>query len=231
MSGARPVSKEKEPRFYSIVENLAQKAKIPMPGIYKMEGELQINAFATGRNPKNAAVAVTSGALQKLNDQELEGVLAHELSHIRNRDILISTIVVIVAATISMASRVFLYGSLFGERERNNQGGAGIMIIALAIAIVAPLVALIIQLAVSRKREFLADASGAKLVGNGEGLARALEKIEGDSRHLHNASTATSHMFISNPFRGMEESSMFIKLFMTHPPLRTRIATLRKLEI
>jgi len=231
MSGARPVTKEKEPRYYSIVKNLSEKAKIPIPKICKMEGELQINAFATGRNPKNAAVAVTSGALQKLNDRELEGVLAHELSHIKNRDILVSTIVVITAATISVASRVFLYGSLFGERERKNQGGAGAMIIAILVAILAPLVAVIIQLAVSRKREFLADASGAKLVGSGEGLAKALEKIEGDSRYLHNASTATSHLFISNPFRGMEESSWFIKLFMTHPPLKKRIKTLRSLEI
>jgi len=231
MSGARPVSKEKEPRYYSIVKNLSEKAEIPMPRICKMEKELQINAFATGRNPKNAAVAVTSGTLQELDDQELEGVLAHELSHIKNRDILVSTIVVVMAAIISVASRVFLYGSLFGERERNNQGGAGSMIVAILIAILAPLVAVIIQLTISRKREFLADASGAKLIGSGEGLARALEKIRGDSRYLRTASTATSHLFISNPFRGMEESSWFIKLFMTHPPLKKRIKTLRSLEI
>ncbi len=231
MSGARPVNKKKEPRFYSIVKNLSEKAKMPLPKIYKMEGESQINAFATGRNPKNAAIAITSGALEKLNNQELEGVLAHELSHIKNRDILVSTVVVVIAATISVASRFFLYGSLFGDRDQNNQGGAGAMIIALGIAILAPLIALCIQMAVSRKREYLADASGAKLVGNGEGLAKALEKIEGDSRYLQRASTATSHLFISNPFRGMEETNWLIKLFMTHPPLKERVKILRRLEI
>jgi heat shock protein HtpX len=232
MSGARPVTKEQEPRLHAIVKNLSEKAGLPIPKIYKIEGEEQINAFATGRNPKNAAVAVTTGGLKKLDDSELEGVLAHELSHIQNRDILVSTIIVVLAATISVASRTFLYGSLFGDRNReSSQGGIGIMIIALAVAVVAPFVALIIRMTISRGREYLADASGARLVGNAEGLAKALEKIREDSHQMNHASTATSHLFISNPFRGMEEGSWFIKLFMTHPPLRDRINTLRKLEI
>jgi heat shock protein HtpX len=232
MSGARPVTKEQEPRFYAIVKNLSEKAGLPIPEIYKIEGEEQINAFATGRSPRNAAIAVTTGGLKKLDDLELEGVLAHELSHIQNRDILVSTIVVVLAATISVVSRIFLYGSLFGDRNRDSsQGGIGTMIVALAVAIVAPFVALIIRMAVSRKREYLADASGARLVGNAEGLAKALDKIGDDSHQMAHASTATSHLFISNPFRGMEEGSWFIKLFMTHPPLKDRIKTLRKLEI
>lgn len=229
MSGARPVSREKEPRYHAVVENLTQKAGIPVPRLYRID-EKQINAFATGRSPKNSAVAVTEGALRKLDDQELEGVLAHELSHIQNRDILVSTIVVVLAAAVSVASRFFLYGSLFGDRDRNSQS-MGVMMAAIVVAILAPLVALIVQMAVSRKREYLADASGAKLVGNAQGLAGALEKIGQDSSRMESASTATSHLFISNPFRGMEEGSWFIKLFMTHPPLKDRIRILRKMEV
>lgn len=229
MSGAKPITEKEEPRFYVLIRELSEKAKIPMPKLYKIDGEMQINAFATGRNPKNSAVAVTTGALNKLKDDELEGVLAHELSHIKNRDILVTTIVVVMAAVISIASRFFLYGSLFGGRSRNS-GTVG-LIIALALAILAPLVGLAIQLAVSRKREYLADASGAKILGNGEGLARALEKIGEDTSHLRHASTATSHLFISNPFKGKEARNWFVKLFMTHPPLGDRIKILRDLKI
>lgn len=228
MSGAKPVTEKEEPRFYVLVRELSEKAGIPMPKLYKIDGEMQINAFATGRNPKHSAVAVTTGALNKLKDDELEGILAHELSHIKNRDILVTTIIVVIAAVISIASRFFLYGSLFGGRSRNN--GAVGLIIALVLAILAPLVGLAIRLAVSRKREYLADASGAKLLGDGEGLARALEKIGEDTNHLRHASTATSHLFISNPFKGKEAGNWFVKLFMTHPPLKDRIKILRNLR-
>lgn len=226
MSGARPVKEGEESRFSGMINNLSDKYDIPMPRLYKIEGG-QINAFATGRNPKNSAVAVTRGALEKLDDKELEGVLAHELSHIKNRDILVSTIVVMMSAMISIASRFFLFGSLFGGGGDRNGGGAVMLVVSLVVIILAPLIGLVIQLAVSRKREYLADASGAALLGDGEGLASALEKIGNDHQELRQASTATSHLFISSPLKGKEAKSWFVKLFMTHPPLSNRVKILR----
>src|SRR3989344_14292 len=179
MSGARLVKREENPYLYRIIENLCITAGLPVPRIYIINSD-QINAFATGRDPKHAAIAVTQGALTKLENEELEGVIAHELSHIGNRDILISTVVVVLAGLIAMLADWFLRMSIWGNLSRDNdnkQGGAIILILGLVVAILMPLIATIIRLAVSRKREFLADASGALLTRYPEGLANALEKI------------------------------------------------------
>jgi len=231
MSGARPISFEQSPELHRIIENLSLTAGLPKPKIYIIPGE-QINAFATGRNPENAAVAITQGALQKLNKNELEGVMAHELSHIGNRDILISSVVIVLAGLIAIMSDIFLRMTFFGRRDnREGGGGAIILVIALVAAILAPLAATIIRLAVSRKREFLADASGALLTRYPEGLASALEKINYDQSPMVKPRNATAHLFISNPFKGKESKSWFTKLFMTHPPINERISALRGMNI
>lgn len=228
MSGAKPVSREQNPYLYRIVENLCITAGLPLPKIHLIASP-QINAFATGRNPKNAAVAVTQGALEKLENEELEGVLAHELSHIGNRDILVSTIVVVLAGVISILADWFLRVSYFSGDDDNR--GSLIQVLALVAALLAPLAAMLIQLAVSRKREFLADASGALLTRYPDGLAGALEKIAHDQNSLRFAHTATAHLFLSNPFKGRERRNWFTKLFMTHPPLEERIRILRGMRI
>lgn len=225
MSGAKPVTREQNPYLYRMIENLCITAGLPMPRVYMMSSA-QINAFATGRNPRHAAVAVTQGALAKLQNEELEGVLAHEISHIGNRDILISTVIVVLAGIISMMADVFLRVNFWGGEDRDNRSST-FQIIAIIVAILAPLAALLIQLAVSRKREFLADTSGALLTRYPDGLANALEKIDGDQMPMRNAHTATAHLFLANPFKGRERQSWFTKLFMTHPPLQERIRILR----
>ena len=232
VSGARPLARENGLRVYRIIENLCITAGLPMPRLFILPGG-QINAFATGRNAQHAAVAVTEGALEKLNENELSGVLAHELSHIGNRDMLVSTLVVVFAGMIAILSDWFLRFSMFGGgRNRDNREGGGITIVlAIVSAILAPLAATIIQLAVSRKREYLADASGALLTRYPEGLASALEKISNDGASLPRASNATAHLYISNPLRGREKSAWFAKLFMTHPPLQDRIRILRSMGI
>ncbi|OGN16643.1 MAG: zinc metalloprotease HtpX [Candidatus Yanofskybacteria bacterium RIFCSPHIGHO2_02_FULL_50_12] len=229
MSGAKPVSREENQYLYRIVENLCITAGLPVPKLYIIQSP-QINAFATGRNPQNAAIAVTTGSLEKLANEELEGVLAHELSHIGNRDILVSTVVVILAGVISILADMFLRMSMFGGSDRESRGGAIALIIGLVAAILAPIAAMLIQLAVSRKREYLADASGALLTRYPEGLANALEKISQDGTRLKHAHNATAHMYISNPFKGKEGYSWFARLFMTHPPLSDRIRVLRQME-
>ena len=229
MSGAKPVSREENPYLYRLVENLCITAGLPVPKLYIIQSP-QINAFATGRNPQNAAIAVTTGSLEKLANEELEGVLAHELSHIGNRDILVSTVVVILAGVISILADMFLRMSIFGGSDREGRGGAIALIIGLVAAILAPIAAMLIQLAVSRKREYLADASGALLTRYPEGLANALEKISQDGTRLKHAHNATAHMYISNPFKGKEGHSWFARLFMTHPPLSDRIRVLRQME-
>ncbi|MDO8495442.1 MAG: M48 family metallopeptidase [bacterium] len=229
MSGAHPVTREQNPYLYCMIENLTITAGLPMPRVYVMPSA-QINAFATGRNPKHAAVAVTQGALEKLQNEELEGVLAHEISHIGNRDILVSTIVVVLAGIISMLADVFLRTSFFGGRDDDNRGGL-LQIIAIVAALLAPLAATLVHLSVSRKREYLADASGALLTRYPDGLANALEKIAYDQTPMRNARTATAHLFLSNPFRGREKQNWFTKLFMTHPPLEERIKILRGMRV
>ena len=225
---AKPVERREIPELYNTVENLSITAGLAMPRLYIIN-EPQINAFATGRNPKNSAVAVTAGALQKLNRTELEGVLAHELSHIGNRDILVSTIAVVLSGVIAMVADIFLRMMFWSSDER--RGGALVLIMAIAAAILAPFAAMLLRMAVSRKREFLADASGVLLTRYPEGLASALEKISQDRNLMRSASDATAHLYISNPFKGKERTSWFVKLFMTHPSLEERIRILRGMKI
>ena len=234
MTRAEPIKKEQNPELYRIVENLAITAGLPTPKIYIVP-ELQPNAFATGRDENHAAIAVTEGLLQKLDRTELEGVLSHEISHIKNKDILIGTIAVILAGIIAHMSywgfRLTFWGGLGRSRDSRNSGGAIILIIGLIAIILAPLAASLIRLAISRKREFLADASGALLTRYPEGLARALEKIAQDPTPMRVASNATSHLFVSSPFKGKQKTSWFTKLFMTHPPIEERIKALREMSI
>ena len=232
MSGAKPIKREENLYLYRMVENLCITAGLPLPRIYVMHST-QINAFATGRDPKHAAIAVTTGALQKLENEELEGVLAHELSHIGNRDILISTIAVVLAGVMAITADFALRMSIFGGHRDDNRGGGGGLglVIIILVAILAPLASTLIQLAVSRKREFLADASGALLTRYPVGLANALEKIGSDHSHLQHAHNATAHLFISSPFKGKEGASWLARLFMTHPPLNERIRILRGMKV
>jgi heat shock protein HtpX len=235
MYRAEQVTNESHPDLYNIVENLSITAGLPMPRVYVIP-DAQPNAFATGRNKEHAAVAVTTGLLGMLNRSELEGVIAHELSHIGNRDILLSTVVVVLVGLVSLVSDFFLRSRLFGmgfggDGDRDNRAGAIFMLIGVVLAILSPIVALIMQLAISRKREFLADASGALLTRYPEGLASALEKISSYSgRPMARANNATAHLFISNPFgRGASGRGpgTIAKLFMTHPPAEERIKILR----
>lgn len=232
MAHAVPIEKKDNAYLWNMVENLAITAGLPMPRVY-VTPELQINAFATGRDPKHAAIAVTAGALQKLQNEELEGVLAHELSHVGNRDILISTVAVILAGVISMAANFFLRSMFWGggrSRDDNNRGGNLFMILGIALSILAPIGAMLMQLAISRKREFLADASGALLTRYPDGLANALEKIKLDQVPMAAATDSTAHLWISNPFKGKALDG-FHKLFLTHPPLEERIRILRGMNL
>ena len=234
MVRAKPIKKEDNPELYRIVENLAITAGLPMPKIYIME-EAQPNAFATGRDPKHAAIVFTRGLLEKLNKEEIEGVASHELSHVRNRDILLSSVVVVLVGVIALLSDWFLRIRFWGggRREEEEEGSVGAILAVLAIlaAILAPLAATLIQLAISRKREFLADASGALLTRYPQGLASALEKISEDETPMKVASSSTAHLFISSPFKGKKSASWFTKLFMTHPPVEERIKALLSMDI
>jgi len=233
MTKAEPIRKEDNPELYRIVENLCITAGLPIPKIYILN-EAQPNAFATGRDAKHAVVVVTRGLLEKLERVELEGVIAHELSHIGNRDILLQTVVVVLVGVIALASHWFLRMSFFGGMgRRRSKGSAGLVLLILGIvaAILAPLAATMIKLAISRKREFLADASGALLTRYPEGLARALQKISSDSTSLKVANGSTAHLFISSPFKGKQSGSFFTKLFLTHPPAEERIKALRGMKI
>jgi heat shock protein HtpX len=229
MARAKQIEKKDNPYLWNMVENLCITAGLPMPRVY-ITPEMQINAFATGRNPKHAAVAVTMGALQKLENEELEGVLAHELSHVGNRDILVSTVAVVLAGFISILADFFMRSMWFGGmsgRDNDNRGGSNVFaLVGIALAILAPIAALLMQLAISRRRESLADASGALLTRYPEGLARALEKIAADKTPMRTAAhDATAHLWIANPFKG--RLGGFHKLFMTHPPVEERVKALR----
>lgn len=233
MTRARPIDKKDSPELYRIVENLSITSGLPPPKIYILE-ETQPNAFATGRNPEHAVIAVTRGLLEKLERSELEGVIAHELAHIGNRDMFLGTVVVVLVGIVSIISDYFLRISYWRGRSRRDsrdQKGSILFIFGILAAILAPIVATLIRLAVSRKREFLADASGALLTRYPEGLARALDKISADSNSLKVANNATSHLYISNPLRGRESKNWFARLFMTHPPTEERIRALRGMEI
>ncbi len=223
MNHAQEIKKENAPELWNIVENLSITAGLPMPKVYIIQDPAP-NAFATGRNKEHAVVAVTTGLLGILNKNELEGVIAHELSHIGNRDILLSTVVVVLVGFISIAADMFMRSMLFGGgRDRDSENGGGIlMIVGVLLSILSPIFATLIQLAISRKREFLADASGALLTRYPEGLASALQKISQYSKPMKYANTATAHMFISNPF----STKKVVALFATHPPVEARIKAL-----
>lgn len=231
MSKAKPVTHDNAREIYHIVENLCITAGLPVPKIYIIE-DSSPNAFATGRNPEHGVICLTTGIIQKLEKSELEGVIAHELSHIGNKDILLSTVVVVMVGFVTLLADWFRNWSFFGGRRSNNDGEGGqlqlaLMIAAIVLSILAPIAALLMQLAISRKREFLADADGALLTRYPEGLARALEKISADPTPLKEANRATAHLFIANPFRGKKIS----KLFMTHPPIEDRVAALRGMDM
>src|SRR3989338_6419087 len=234
MSGAKPISREDDLEIYRIVENLCITAGLKVPKLYMID-DPSPNAFATGRNQERAAVAVTSGLRQILDKNELEGVIAHELSHIGNKDILISTIVVILVGFVALMSDFFLRAHFFRGRRNDRDGGGQaqmiMMLVGIILAILAPIAATIIQLAISRKREFLADASGALLTRYPEGLASALEKISNSQIPLRRVNKATAHLYISSPLKGGQSAGWLAKLFMTHPPVGERLAALRDMDI
>jgi len=232
MSGAKQIKKNGNPMLFRTVENLCIGAGIPMPKIYIIE-DSAINAFATGRDPKHSVVCVTTGILGRLNKVELEGVIAHELSHVRNYDIRLMAVVVILVGLVALLADFFMRSLWYGGGRRNRDdrsNSQGIfLLIGIVLAILSPLIATLIQLAVSRKREFLADASGALLTRYPEGLASALEKISKDKEPLEAANNATAHLYIANPFKGKIEGSWFANLFNTHPPIEERIKILRSM--
>ena len=226
-----PIKKEDNPELYRLVENLSITAGLPLPKIYIIN-DASPNAFATGRDPQHAVVCVTRGLLDKLEKVELEGVISHELSHIGNRDILLCSVIVVLVGIISLLSNWLLRGMRFGGRRRDDNDNLGLilMLIGLIAAILAPIAATLVQLAISRKREFLADASGALLTRYPEGLARALEKITKDPTPLRTASQATAHLFIADPLKP-KKITWFTKLWLTHPPVEERVKALRQMSI
>ncbi len=230
-AGAKEIKKEDNAYLWRLVENLSITAGMPMPKTFIIPGD-SINAFATGRDPKHSSIAVTRGALIKLSKPELEGVLAHELSHIKNYDIRLMMLVVVLVGSIALMADFFLRTQFFRNRDDRDGGNAGalLFVLGLILAILSPIIAQIIQLAVSRQREFLADASGAMLTRYPDGLALALEKIAGEGMIMKRANNATAHLYISDPF-GPKKISWFHKLFMTHPPLNERVSKLRQMII
>lgn len=226
-SGAKPITKADYPQFYRAVENLSIASGLPMPRVYVVN-DPSPNAFATGRDPKHAVVAASTGLLNMMNEAQLEGVIAHELSHIKNYDIRLAGVVAILVGFVAILSDIFIRISFFSNSD-DNKGNAIFMIIALVLAILSPIAATLIQLAVSRKRELLADASGALLTRYPEGLASALEKLAADHTAPKTASNATAHLYIENPFDNKKVKNMFTGLFNTHPPLEERIKILRSM--
>lgn len=231
MSKAKQIQKKDNPQLFRTVENLCIGAGIPMSKVYIIEDSAP-NAFATGRDPKHAVVCVTTGILEKLDKIELEGVIAHELSHIRNFDIRLMAIVVVLVGLVALLADFFMRSLWFGggrSRERGGNAQGIFLLIGIALAILSPIIATLIQLAVSRKREFLADASGVLLTRYPEGLASALEKIGKDKEPLEVANNATAHLYIANPFKGKISGSWFAGLFNTHPPIEERVGILRSM--
>ena len=231
-AGAKgPIAKNDNPYLYRLVENLTIGAGLPLPKIYVIP-EPAINAFATGRNPQHASIAVTAGAIEKLENEELEGVIAHELSHIKNYDILLMTVVIVLVGLIALLSDWFIRIQFWGGGRKNDSRGGGqiqvvLLVVGLVLLILSPIIGKIIQLAVSRKREFLADASGSLLTRYPEGLAKALEKIAAENMPLKKANNATAHLYLASPFGRAKH--LMSKLFATHPPIEERIAALRKM--
>ena len=233
ISHARPASKEEYPYLYNLVEGLALAGGLPTPGCYVID-DTAPNAFATGRNPEHSVICVTTGLLQKMNRLELEGVIAHEMSHIKNYDVLLQTVAVVMVGIIALLSdwmlRSFWWG---GGRRRNQEKGGGqagaiLLVIGLILAILSPLIAQLMQLAISRRREFLADANGAMLTRYPAGLASALKKLAADPEPLEVANKATAHLYIVNPLKNIK--GRVNKLFSTHPPIEERIAALEKMS-
>ncbi len=226
MYRAQQVTEAEAPVLYRIVRTLAQKAGMPMPKVYIIP-DMSPNAFATGRSPKHAAVAATQGIMQILSEEELAGVMAHELAHVRHRDILIGTIAATIAGAISYLAQMAQWAMIFGGRHDDDEGSNPI--VALVMMIVAPIAAMLIQMAISRSREYAADAGGARLHGNPHALANALRKLHSAAQKLpmHDATPATSHMMIVNPLSGRS----FMKLFSTHPPVEDRIARLESMHL
>jgi len=235
MYKAVPIEHNQNPELYHVVENLCITAGLPVPKIYIIP-EMQPNAFATGRDKNHAVVCVTQGLLNRLDKSELQGVLAHELSHIGNKDMLLSTVVAVLAGVVAMLANMFMRVSFWGggrRRSNNDNGNAGaiLMILGIVAAILAPIAAMLVQLAISRKREFLADADGALLTRFPEGLAKALEKISSDPTPMRITNDATTSLFIDSPYKGQQKTHWFAKLFMTHPPVEERIKILRDMEV
>ncbi len=231
MTGAQPATREQFPELWNIVENLSITAGLPMPKVYVVNDPAP-NAFATGRDPEHAVVAATTGLLSMLNRSELEGVMAHELSHVGNRDMLVMTVAVVLAGFLAMLADFMMRATMFGGNSDRNKSPI-FLVFAIAGIILAPIAAQLIQLAISRKREYLADASGALLTRYPEGLASALEKISGYARPMQNASHATAHLFIADPFGGASRSigQKIGGLFQTHPPAAERIKILRDMNM
>jgi heat shock protein HtpX len=235
MSSAQEIKHDQNPELYHIVENLCITAGLPVPKIYIID-DTAPNAFATGRNAQHAVIAITSGLLEKLDKNELEGVIAHELSHIGNQDILLATLVTVMVGIIVLLADWFRRWTFWGRHRDNDRGGGQLQLImfiaAIVLSILAPIFAYLMQFAISRKREFLADADGALLTRYPEGLARALEKISRDREPLEVANRATAHLYIASPFKedAGKKVGFFTKLFMTHPPVKERIAALRGME-
>lgn len=230
VSGAKPVEEKNDPELYYLIENLAIAAGIPKPRLYLIT-DASPNAFATGRDPAHGVVCVTSGLREKLNRSELEGVIAHEMSHIGDYDTRLMAIVTILVGLVALLADWFMRSLWWGgsNRDEDNKAEGIFMIIGIALAIFSPIIATLIQLAISRRREFLADANGAYLTRYPEGLARALEKIAADKTVASFANNATAHLYIENPFKGKDTKSWFAGLFDTHPPIAERIKLLREM--
>lgn len=227
ITGAKEIKRIDNPTLYRTVENLAIAAGLPTPKIYLID-DTALNAFATGRDPKHASVAITKGLLDKLEKPELEGVMAHELSHVQNYDIRLQSVTVALIGLIALVSDVFLRSLYYGGRRRTRGKAGGILIlVGIALAILSPIIAKLMHLAISRQREYMADASGALLTRFPEGLARALEKIKADKEPLEAANKATAHMYIENPLRNEKGMKWINGLFATHPDINDRIARLR----
>ena len=229
MSGARPAERNRDFDFFTVTENLAIAANIPKPKLYVID-DTAMNAFATGRDPQHAIVCATSGLLTRLERRELEGVIAHELSHIKNFDTRLMAVVAVLAGSIAFLADMFMRSLWWGGRRRNNEDrglGQILLLVGIILAIISPIIATLIQLAVSRRREYLADASAAYITRYPEGLARALEKLGHDKEVLEAATNATAHLYVVNPFKGKQFTAWFAGLFNTHPPIGERIKTLR----
>lgn len=232
ISGARPAVRQEFFDFYTVSENIAASQRMPMPKLYVIQ-DSAMNAFATGRNPEHAVVCATTGLLQRLNRAELEGVIAHEIGHIKNYDILLMSLVAVLVGLVALLGDWFLRLSWSGQRRSNNnrsQLDAIIAVVAIVLALLSPIIAKLIQLAISRRREFLADSTGASITKNPEGLAKALEKIAADPQPLEAANKATAHLYISDPLKNTKGAiHTFAKLFQTHPPVAERIKALRSI--